>query len=38
MVKNLLAGQETQVPSLCREDPLGKGRATHSSVLTWQIP
>ena len=30
--------QETQVRSLCREDPLEKGMATHSSILTWEIP
>ena len=29
-VKNLLAMQETQVPSLGGEDPLEKGMATHS--------
>ena len=29
--------QETQVPSLSREDPLEKGMATHSSVLAWRI-
>ena len=28
MMKNLLAMQETQVRSLCREDPLEKGMAT----------
>ena len=38
MVKNLPAVQETQVQSLGREDPLEKGRATHSSVLAWRIP
>ena len=27
-----------QVQSLGREDPLEKGMATHSSVLTWSIP
>ena len=26
-----------QVQSLGREDPLEKGRATHSSVLAWRI-
>ena len=30
--------QETQVQSLCGEDPLEKGMATHSSILTWEIP
>ena len=33
MVKNLLAMQETQAPSLGQEDPLEKGMATHSSIL-----
>jgi len=37
-VKNLPAVQETQVPSLGQEDPLGKGMATHSSTLAWRIP
>ena len=37
-VKNLPAMWETQVPSLCREDPLEKGIATHSSILAWKIP
>ena len=27
-----------QVRSLGREDPLGEGMATHSSVLVWRIP
>ena len=30
--------QETQVQSLGREDPLEKEMATHSSILTWEIP
>ena len=38
VVKNLPAGQEMQVPSLVREDPLEKEMATHSSVLAWEIP
>ena len=38
MIKNLPAMQETQVPSLGREDPLEKGMATCSSVLAWKIP
>ena len=37
MVKNLSAMQETQVQSLCWEDPLEKGIATHSSILAWKI-
>ena len=38
MENNPPAMRETQVPSLGREDPLEKGMATHSSVLTWRIP
>ena len=38
MVKNLPAMQETKVQSLGWEDPLEKGMATHSSILTWRIP
>jgi len=38
MVKDPLAMQETQVRSLCQEDPLEKGLATHSSILAWGIP
>ena len=34
----LPAVQETWVRSLGQEDPLEKGMATHSSVLTWRIP
>jgi len=30
--------QETQVPSLGREDPLEKETATHFSILAWEIP
>ena len=30
--------QETQVQSLCQEDPLEKGMATHSSILAWRSP
>ena len=37
-VKNLPAMQETWVLSLGWEDPLEMGRATHSSVLAWEIP
>ena len=33
MVKNLPAMQETRVPSLGWKDLLGKGMATHFSVL-----
>ena len=38
LVKNLPAMQETLVQSLSWEDPLEKGQATHSSILTWRIP
>ena len=38
IVKNLPAVQETQVWSLGRKDPLEKGMATRSSILTWRIP
>ena len=38
MVKNLPAKQETWVQSLGLEDPLEKGRATHSTILVWRIP
>ena len=38
LVKNLLAMQETWVPSLGWDDPLEKGKATHCSVLAWRIP
>ena len=34
MIKNLPAVQDTWVQSLGWEDPLGKGMATHSTVLT----
>ena len=37
IVKNLLAMQETQVPSLGGEDPLEKGMAIHPSILAWRI-
>ena len=37
-VKNLLAMGETGVRSLGWEDPLEKGKATHSSILAWKIP
>ena len=38
LVKNLPAMQQTWVQSLCWEDPLEKGKATHSSILAWRIP
>ena len=36
-VKNPPAMWETWVPSLGWEDPLEKGKATHSSILFWRI-
>ena len=38
LVKKPLAMQETWVRSLDWEDPLEKGKATHSSILAWKIP
>ena len=38
LVKNQPAMQETWVQSLGWEDPLEKGKATHSSTLAWRIP
>ena len=38
LVKNLPEIQETWVGSLDWEDPLEKGKATHSSILAWRIP
>ena len=38
LVKNLPAMWETWVQSLGWEDPLEKGKATHSSNLAWRIP
>jgi len=37
LVKNPPAMQETWVRSLGWEDPLEKGKATHSSILAWKI-
>ena len=37
LVKNLPAMQETWVWPLGWEDPLEKGKATHSSILAWRI-
>ena len=36
--KNLPAMQDTWVRSLSWEDSLGKGKATHFSILAWRIP
>ena len=41
MVKNPPAMQETRdmwIWSLCWEDPLENGMATHSNILAWRIP
>ena len=37
LVRNLRAMWETWVRSLGWEDPLEKGKATHSSILAWRI-
>ena len=37
-VKNPPVMQETWVQSLGWDDPLEKGKATHSSILAWRIP
>jgi len=38
LVKNLPEMQKTWVQSLGQEDPLEKGKATHSSIPVWRIP
>ena len=38
LVKNPPAMRETWVQSLGWEDPLEKGKRTHSSILAWRIP
>ena len=38
MVKDLPIMQETWVRSLGWEDPLEKGKATHSYPVAWKIP
>ena len=38
LVKNLPAMWQTWVRSLGWEDPLEKGKPTHSSILAWRIP
>ena len=37
-VSLVAAAWKTRVRSLGQEDPLEKGMATHSSILTWRIP
>ena len=38
LVKNPPAMWETWVQSLGWEDPLEKGKVTHSNILAWRIP
>ena len=38
LVKNLTVMWETWVPSMGWEDPLEKGKVTHSSILARRIP
>ena len=38
LVKNPPVMQETWVRSLGWEDPLEKGKATHSTIPAWRIP
>ena len=38
LMKNLPAMWETWIRSLGWEEPLEKGKATHSSILAWRIP
>ena len=38
LVRNLPAMQKTGARSLGWEDPLEKGKATHSGILAWRIP
>ena len=38
LVKNPPAIRETWVQSLGWENPLEKGKATHSGILAWRIP
>ena len=38
LVKNLSSMQKTWDQPLGWEDPLEKGKATHSSTLAWRIP
>ena len=38
LVKNPPAMQENWVQSLGWEDPLEKGKSTHSNILAWRIP
>ena len=38
LVKNPHAMQETWIRPLGWEDPVEKGKATHSNILAWRIP
>ena len=38
MVKNPPVLQETQIPTLDQEEPLQKGMATNSNILTCRVP
>ena len=38
LVENLPIVQEIRVRFPCREDPLEKEMAAHSSILAWEIP
>ena len=38
LVKNPAVMRETWVRTLVWEDPLEKGKATHSSILAWRSP
>ena len=38
LAKNPPAMRETWVQTLGWEDPLEKGKATHSNILAWRIP
>ena len=38
VVRNPLVVQEPWVPSLGKEDPLEKGKATHLHILSWETP
>ena len=38
MVKSLPEMQETRIQPLGWKDPLEKAKATHSSILAWEIP
>ena len=38
LVKNPPALQETWIQPLGWEDPLEKGKVTHSNILAWRIP